>query len=227
MSSTEHTMPDANRLYIGEGVTIKGEISVPDTLVVCGSLEGDVSVGNLVVGETGAIKGRITVAENAEISGKVFEKLEVKCLLILRSTGRVDGNISYGLLQIEQGASIAGGLSSTEYRPEQKPAKVDLYPRQDQKAGSKSGYFPAFETAWPDRFGAAAYSGCAPDQLSSRISPKVCGVRFPDACEHYAYNRSRSRARLHRAGCGDELCARLPVCVRAPSAPWRTAAWPD
>jgi len=81
-------MPDANRLYIGEGVTIKGEISVPDTLVVCGVLEGDVTVGNLVVGETGAIKGRITVAENAEISGKVFEKLDVKCLLILRSTRR-------------------------------------------------------------------------------------------------------------------------------------------
>jgi cytoskeletal protein CcmA (bactofilin family) len=133
MSSTEHTMPDANRLYIGEGVTIKGEISVPDTLVVCGVLEGDVTVGNLVVGETGAIKGRITVAENAEISGKVFEKLDVKCLLILRSTGRVDGNISYGLLQIEQGASIAGGLSSTDYRPEQKPPKVDLYGKGDSK----------------------------------------------------------------------------------------------
>jgi hypothetical protein len=84
MSSTEHTIPDANRLYIGEGVTIKGEISVPDTLVVCGVLEGDVSVGNFVVGETGAIKGRITVAENAEISGKVFEKLDVKCLFCAR-----------------------------------------------------------------------------------------------------------------------------------------------
>src|SRR5271156_5236372 len=141
MSSAEHTMPDANRLYIGEGVTIKGEISVPDTLVVCGSLEGDVTVGNLVVGETGAIKGRITVAENAEISGKVFEKLDVKCLLILRSTGRVDGNISYGLLQIEQGASIAGGLSSTDYRPEQqKTPKLDLYPRdRDQKSPKQEG----------------------------------------------------------------------------------------
>src|SRR5271170_4833714 len=106
MSSVVDSMPDASRLYIGEGVTIKGEISVPDTLVVCGSVEGDVSVGNLVVGETGVIKGRIIVAQNAEISGKVFEKLDVKCLLILRSTGRVDGNISYGLLQIERGASI-------------------------------------------------------------------------------------------------------------------------
>jgi len=138
MSSAEHSIPDANRLYIGEGVTIKGEISVPDTLVVCGVLEGDVTVGNLIVGETGAIKGRITVAENAEISGKVFEKLDVKCLLILRSTGRVDGNISYGLLQIEQGASIAGGLSSTEYRPEQKLQKVDLYPKPDLKNSKDS-----------------------------------------------------------------------------------------
>jgi cytoskeletal protein CcmA (bactofilin family) len=133
MSSAEPTIPDANRLYIGQGVTIKGEVSVPDTLVVCGSVEGDVSVGNLIVGETGSIKGRITVTENAEICGKVFEKLDVKCLLILRSSGRVDGNVSYGLLQIEQGASIAGGLSSTEYRPEQRAPKVDVYRGQDQR----------------------------------------------------------------------------------------------
>ncbi len=134
MSSTEYFMPDANQLYIGEGVSIKGEIAVPDTLVVCGMLEGDVSVGNLLVGETGAVKGRITVAENAEISGKVFEKLDVKSLLILRSTGRVDGNVSYGMLQIEQGASIAGGLSSIDRRAEQKPAKAELYTRPEQKA---------------------------------------------------------------------------------------------
>jgi len=145
-------MPDANRLYIGEGVTIRGEISVPDTLVVCGVLEGDVTVGNLIVGETGSIKGRITVAENAEISGKVFEKLDVKCLLILRSTGRVDGNISYGLLQIEQGASIAGGLSSTDYRPEQRSPKADLSPREhkgqkpDSARGLRSGGLSAFDS---------------------------------------------------------------------------------
>jgi cytoskeletal protein CcmA (bactofilin family) len=126
-------MPDASRLYIGEGVTIKGEITVPDTLVVCGTLEGDVSVGNLVVGETGVIKGRIIVAQNAEISGKVFEKLDVKCLMILRSTSRVDGNVSYGMLQIEQGATIAGGISSTDYRPDQRPAKAEQSVKPEQK----------------------------------------------------------------------------------------------
>jgi cytoskeletal protein CcmA (bactofilin family) len=125
MSSAVDSMPDPSRLYVGEGVTIKGEISVPDTLVVCGTLEGDVTVGNLIVGETGVIKGRIVVAQNAEISGKVFDKLDVKCLMILRSTSRVDGNVSYGMLQIEQGATIAGGISSTEYKPEQRQTKPE------------------------------------------------------------------------------------------------------
>jgi cytoskeletal protein CcmA (bactofilin family) len=134
MSSTESAMPDQNRLYIGEGVTIKGEVAVPDTLVVCGTVEGDISAGNLIVGETGTLKGRITVAENAEISGRVSEKLDVKSLLILRAPGRVEGNISYGLLQIEQGASIAGGLSSSDRRPEQRAAKIELTAKPDQKA---------------------------------------------------------------------------------------------
>ena len=109
--------------------------------MVCGTVEGDVSVGNLVVGESGVIKGRIVVAQNAEISGKVFEKLDVKCLMILRSTSRVDGNVSYGMLQIEQGATIAGGISSTEYRPEQqKAAKPEQQPiRHEQRPQSALG----------------------------------------------------------------------------------------
>ncbi len=123
MSPNADSVPDTNRLYIGEGVTIKGVIGVPDTLVVYGMLEGDASVGTLVVGETGVVRGRITVAQNAEVFGKVFESLDVKHLLILHSTGRVDGNVSYGMLQIERGACIAGEVTSTDYRPEQKPAK--------------------------------------------------------------------------------------------------------
>ena len=54
------------------------------------------------------IKGRIIVAQNAE-------------------------NVSYGMLQIEQGATIAGGISSSEYRPEQKPAKSEQPVRQERK----------------------------------------------------------------------------------------------
>jgi hypothetical protein len=42
----------------------------------------------LLVREGGTIKGRISVAQNAEIFGKVLEKLEVRGLLILRAASR-------------------------------------------------------------------------------------------------------------------------------------------
>jgi cytoskeletal protein CcmA (bactofilin family) len=138
MSSVEELKPGASKLYIGEGVTIKGEISVPDTLVVYGTLEGDVSAGNLVVGETGVIKGRVVVAQNAEIFGKVFDRLNVKALMILRSTSRVDANVSYGMLQIEQGATLIGGISSSDYRPEQRQVKPEPA-RQEQKPALGNG----------------------------------------------------------------------------------------
>jgi hypothetical protein len=44
------------------------------------------------------------------------------------------------LLQIEQGASIAGGLSSTDYRPEQRSPKADLYNRQDPRPGKQEAF---------------------------------------------------------------------------------------
>jgi cytoskeletal protein CcmA (bactofilin family) len=125
MSPVE-SMTETNRLFIGEGVTMKGQVTVPDTLVVCGMLEGEVSASNLVVGEAGIIKGKISVSQNADISGKVVEQLDVRNLLILRSTSHVDGNVSYGMLQIEQGATLAGGISSTNSQQDQKSAK----PRQ-------------------------------------------------------------------------------------------------
>jgi cytoskeletal protein CcmA (bactofilin family) len=123
MSAMVDKLPEANKLYIGEGVTIKGAILTSDTVVVHGILEGDISVSNLLVGETGTIKGRINVAQKAEILGKVLERLNVKGLLILRSSCRVDGNVSCGTLQIEQGASITGGIYPTDYRADQRNFK--------------------------------------------------------------------------------------------------------
>jgi cytoskeletal protein CcmA (bactofilin family) len=119
MSSTVDRTPDVNRLHIGEGVSIKGAVVVADTVVVEGSLEGDITVENLIVGETGVVGGRIFVGKSAEILGEVFEKLDVKGRLILRSSGRVDGNISFGTLTIERGARVTGEVSSTDYRTNQ------------------------------------------------------------------------------------------------------------
>ncbi len=124
MSGTVNELPETNQLFVGEGVTVRGAALTADTLIVHGVLEGDIAVGSLLVGQTGIIKGRIEVAEKAEILGEVFERLNVKGLLILRSGCRVDGNVSFGTLQIEQGASITGGISAAGQQRDQQPQQT-------------------------------------------------------------------------------------------------------
>jgi cytoskeletal protein CcmA (bactofilin family) len=125
MSAAVNESPDAKKLHVGEGVTIKGAVLSADSLVVYGLVEGDISVSTLFVGESGIIKGRIDVTQKAEILGDVFERLHVKGLLILRSGCRVDGNVSFGTLQIEQGASIVGGISAAGQQSAQPTAKPE------------------------------------------------------------------------------------------------------
>lgn len=148
MSAAVDHRPEANKLYVGEGVVLKGVVLISETVIVDGVLEGDLSVGNLFVRETGVVKGRINVAQNAEISGKVFERLDVKGLLILRATGRVDGNLSCGMLTIERGASITGGISSADQRAGQQPVKAERKPEARMSDGdptSKPLDLPALE----------------------------------------------------------------------------------
>ncbi len=140
MSAAVDELPETSQLNVGEGVTIKGAVLTADSLFVYGALEGDISVGNLFVGETGTIKGRIDVAQKAEILGEVFERLNVKGLLVLRSGCRVDGNVTFGTLQIEQGASITGGIAAAGQQSAQ-PAAVK--PERKEAAKAANGSAPA------------------------------------------------------------------------------------
>jgi cytoskeletal protein CcmA (bactofilin family) len=115
VDETTEKKPDPKVAYIGEGVIFKGELSAPELVVIDGSVEGEVSARCVRVGVSGSLKGTVTVTD-ADIQGTVSDKLEVKQLLIVRSTGRVDANISYGQLQIEKGAVLTGELSSTDVR---------------------------------------------------------------------------------------------------------------
>jgi cytoskeletal protein CcmA (bactofilin family) len=116
MSAIVDAIPSANKLTVGEGVTIKGALVVCETVVVDGILEGDITTDNLIVSATGTVSGRISVARNAEISGRILEKLDVKGLLVLQATGCIEGNVSFGALTLEQGASITGEVSSNDHR---------------------------------------------------------------------------------------------------------------
>ncbi|MFZ9395383.1 MAG: bactofilin family protein [Erythrobacter sp.] len=91
---------------IGRDVSIKGDISASADLHIDGAIEGDIACASLVQGETSAITGAIT-AETARLAGKVTGSIRARELVILRSA-RIDGDVHYEALTIEQGAQVDG-----------------------------------------------------------------------------------------------------------------------
>ena len=121
------TPNEPNFAYIGENVRIKGEISVPDRIVLDGTIEGDLTARTVRIGPSGAIIGKLIAAE-AEIYGSITEKAEIKQLLTVRSSGRITGEISYGELQLDKGAIITGAFSSTDFHTETNGGKSEPAP---------------------------------------------------------------------------------------------------
>ncbi len=126
-----------NAVYVGAGVTVKGEISAPELIVVDGLVEGEVAARVVVVGHSGVIRGHISAAE-ADVSGLITDHIEISELLTVRSTGRVEGRVIYREIELEKGAVVTGDLSSTEIeervaaKPAAKKAPQERQERQER-----------------------------------------------------------------------------------------------
>lgn len=115
---------EPDTIYVGEGACIKGYISAPNMLIVDGRIEGSVTGHAIWVGPSGEIKGKIVVDE-AEIFGKISEKIEVKQLLFVHAAGQIVGEISYGELQLEKGAILSGTLSCNGLQSDKDVPKLE------------------------------------------------------------------------------------------------------
>lgn len=91
---------------IGADITIKGDIHASADLHVDGKIEGDISCSSLVQGESSEIHGAVQ-AESARLAGRVNGSITARELVILRSA-RIEGDVNYDALTIEQGAEVEG-----------------------------------------------------------------------------------------------------------------------
>jgi cytoskeletal protein CcmA (bactofilin family) len=91
---------------IGADVVITGNINATADLHVDGTIEGDITCASLVQGESSNISGSV-VAETARLAGKVTGSIKARELVILKSA-RIDGDVHYDALTIEQGAQVDG-----------------------------------------------------------------------------------------------------------------------
>jgi len=109
-SSGRSSSGEERKLTVGKGLSLAGEISSCDILVVEGKIEAKLSDGKLLeITESGQFRGNVEI-ENADIAGRYDGQLVVHGRLTVRSTGRISGMVKYGELEINAGGQIIGEM---------------------------------------------------------------------------------------------------------------------
>ncbi len=95
---------------IGEGITIKGNLSGAEELVIDGTVEGHISLKNqLTIRESGKIIADI-VAESLMVHGQVHGNLEARDVVSLSSQANVVADINAPRVVIQDGARFKGRI---------------------------------------------------------------------------------------------------------------------
>jgi cytoskeletal protein CcmA (bactofilin family) len=121
-------MATTERSLIGKNITITGDISATEDLVVEGRVTGKIELheSRLTVGEEGYAQSQITARE-VVICGRVDGQIHASERVELRHTAQVAGDIISPRLVIHQDAVIKGSvdLSPSIAMKQQKQAKKD------------------------------------------------------------------------------------------------------
>ena len=126
---------------IGADVAIKGDIEASADLHVDGSVTGDLVCASLVQGESSLVEGAITAdtarlsgtvkgtitADTARLAGTVKGTITARELVVLKSA-RIEGDVHYEALTIEQGAQVDGKFAPDAARPKVVAAPPKLQP---------------------------------------------------------------------------------------------------
>lgn len=107
-AATSEAPTESKKLIVGREIVLSGQITSCDRLVVEGRVEASLTETRAIeIAETGHFKGSAEI-ESAEIAGRYEGTLTVRERLFIRSTGKVNGKVTYGQIEIEPGGEVAG-----------------------------------------------------------------------------------------------------------------------
>jgi cytoskeletal protein CcmA (bactofilin family) len=103
---------EVRKLTVGREITLSGEITSCDKLIIEGSVEANLNnCRDVEIAESGLFKGSASI-EEAEIQGRFEGNLVVRKRLLIKASGRVSGTIRYGQIEIECGGQISGDVQA-------------------------------------------------------------------------------------------------------------------
>lgn len=104
-----------NQAIIGNSIRIQGEVTGDEDLTIQGHVDGSVNLDqhSVTVGADGEVQGDI-VARVIAVEGQVNGDLTADEQVVVRSSARVEGDISAGRVVLEDGAYFRGGVKMEE-----------------------------------------------------------------------------------------------------------------
>jgi cytoskeletal protein CcmA (bactofilin family) len=120
-SQPRQSEAEVRKLIVGREITLSGEITSCDKLIVEGSVEANLTnCRDVDIAESGLFKGSAAI-EEAEIRGRFEGNLVVRKRLLIKASGRVSGTIRYGQVEIECGGQISGDIQA---QPSSEPSET-------------------------------------------------------------------------------------------------------
>ena len=107
MATSANDLPS---LTIGSGVTAKGVLHVPGKATVYGTIEGELTADEVLVGSTGKVQGKLK-ARRVDVLGQLGQTIDCQESLVIRQTGKVTGKLEYSEIEIEKGGEFVGQLN--------------------------------------------------------------------------------------------------------------------
>ena len=96
---------------IGASITVKGDVIGEEDLVIDGRVEGEIKVNRhaVTVGRNGRIKADIH-AKSIQVEGEVLGNLWGDEAVVIRRTGKVQGNVTAPRVTLEDGSTFRGSI---------------------------------------------------------------------------------------------------------------------
>jgi cytoskeletal protein CcmA (bactofilin family) len=103
------------RASIGRSITINGEVSGDEDLLIQGRIDGSVNLKqhSVTIGPEGEVKADIS-ARVVTVEGRVEGNIKAEEQAVLRSSALVEGDISAPRVVLEDGARFRGGVDMGE-----------------------------------------------------------------------------------------------------------------
>jgi cytoskeletal protein CcmA (bactofilin family) len=99
--------------WIGESVTVRGDVVSSADLTIDGQVQGTIELGDheLTIGESASVIADLT-AKAVIISGKVKGNVLGMLRVELKKTSSVEGDVTAPKFTMEEGASISGKIDT-------------------------------------------------------------------------------------------------------------------